>query len=182
MYLHFQRLSKISLLQPRFCFEKTHDSTQTNGVKQFTFSLHRTWDQSTNQSKPIMMGCIASRPVRSRPRSRAIRITLRLGARLSKTLSWLKDRLPSHSVKTYPTLSEPAPHMPEIPPSVAKCLCEDQTDRYDWAYAEMTRPKSERMRRQSAPETPTLSRVNSNVPAVDAENGEMLSGDPFLFL
>lgn len=92
--------------------------------------------------------------------------------------------MPSRSVKTYPTLSAPAPHMPEIPPPVAKYLCEDQVDRYEWAYAEMALPKGERMRRQSAPETPTLSSANSNILAVDVDNGESLNltGDPFLFL
>lgn len=74
--------------------------------------------------------------------------------------------------------------MPEIPPPVAKYLCEDQVDRYEWAYAEMALPKGERMRRQSAPETPTLSSANSNILAVDVDNGESLNltGDPFLFL
>ena len=84
----------------------------------------------------------------------------------------------------YPTLSEPGPHIPvEIPP-VAKYLCEDQIDRYDWAYAEMCLPKGERLRRQSAPDIPTLSGSNSNIFAVDVDNGERsgLAGDPFFIL
>lgn len=48
----------------------------------------------------------------------------------------------------------------------------------------MNLPKSERMRRQSAPESPTPSSTNNNMTAVDVENGERLdlTGDPFLFL
>ena len=92
--------------------------------------------------------------------------------------------MPSRRVQTYPTLSEPGPHVPETPPLPARYLCEDEIDRYDLAYAEMSLPKSERMRRQSAPEPPRLSRTNGNMPAVDIDDGERLdlTGDPFLFL
>ena len=114
----------------------------------------------------------------------AVRMVVWLGARLIEIISWLQDCIPSRPVKTYPTLSEPGPHIPvEILP-VAKYLCEDQIDRYDWAYAEMSLPKSERMRRQSAPESPTPSSANSDMPGVDVDNGERLglTGDPFLHL
>ena len=48
----------------------------------------------------------------------------------------------------------------------------------------MNLPKSERIRRQSAPESPKPSSTNNNMPVVDIENGERsdLTGDPFLFL
>ena len=133
-----------------------------------------------------MGGCIASRPVRAftKVRSLAIRITIWLSARLTEIFSWLEQHIPSRPVKTYPTLSEPGPHIPvEIPP-IAKYLCEDQIDRYDWAYAEMCLPKSERLRRQSAPDIPTLSGGSINTPAANADKGERsgLAGDPFLFL
>lgn len=133
-----------------------------------------------------MGGCITSRPVRAftELRSLAIRIAIGLGARLTEILSWFKKHIPSRPVKTYPTLSEPGPHIPvEIPP-VARYLCEDQIDRYDWAYAEMCLPKNERMRRQSAPDPSTPSSAKSSIPAVDVDNDERshLTGDPFLFL
>lgn len=139
--------------------------------------------------KPVTrlnMGCIASRPVRTptKLRSLAIRIILGLGARLTEILSWLKSCIPSRPVKTYPTVSEPGPHIPVESPPLAKYPCEDQIDRYDWAYTEMCLPKSERMRRRSAPEPLPLSSINGSMPAVDVENGERLdlTGDPFLFL
>lgn len=131
------------------------------------------------------MGCIASRPVRSITKFRplAVQTTLWL-ARLTEILSWLKNRIPSRPVKTYPTLSEPGPHIPVEAPPVAKYLCGDQIDRYDSAYAEMSLSKCERMRRQSAPEPPRLSGANVDMPAVDVDSGERLAltGDPFLFL
>ena len=133
-----------------------------------------------------MGGCVASRPVRTftKLRALAVRGIFWLGARLTEIFSWLKHCIPSRPVKTYPTLSEPGPHIPVEVPPVATYLCGDQIDRYDQAYAEMNLPKSERMRRQSAPESPTPSSTNNNMPAVDVENGERLdlTGDPFLFL
>ena len=69
---------------------------------------------------------------------------------MSKIFCWLKGCMPCRLAKTYPTLSEPGPHIPvrvESPP-IARDLCEDQIDRYEWAYAELSRPKSERMMRQ----------------------------------
>lgn len=165
------------------CFEDTHTSTQSESVEfvpSYQRSIHK---PEPNASE---MGCIASRPVRTITslRSRTLRMILWLGVRLTEIFSWLKDSIPSRRVKTYPTLSEPGPHVPEIPPSPAKDLYGDHIDRYDWAYAEMSLPKSERMRRQSAPEPPRLSRTNSNTPGVDVGNGERLdlTGDPFLFL
>lgn len=132
------------------------------------------------------MGCIVSRPVRAftKLRSLAVRIIVWLGARLTEFFSWVKDCIPSRPVKTYPTLSEPGPHIPVKIPPVAKYLYGDQMDRYEWAYAEMSLPKSERIRRQSAPEPVTLGGTNSNMPAVDVNDGEKLdlTGDPFLFL
>ena len=135
-----------------------------------------------------MGGCVASRPNRTRPittlKSLAIRTILWLRARLTEILSWLKTHLPFRPVRTYPTLSEPCPHISvEVPPP-AKYPCEDQIDRYDWAYAEMSLPKSERMRRQSALERPTL-RGAGNIWPDDAgyTGGSVgLDGDPFLFL
>ena len=103
---------------------------------------------------------------------------------MTEIFSWLKKCIPPRPVKTYPRLSEPGPHIPVEPPPVAKCLCDDQIDRYEWAYAELSLPKSERMRRQAAPEPCTLSSVNGNMPAVGVDDGEklVLTGDPFLFL
>ena len=161
----------------------THTSTQSESVEfvpSYQRSIHK---PEPNASE---MGCIASRPVRTITslRSRALRMILWLRARLTEIFSWLKDSIPSRRVKTYPTLSEPGPHVPEIPPPPAKDLYGDHIDLYDWAYAEMSLPKSERMRRQSAPEPPRLKRTNSNTPGVDVGNGERLdlTGDPFLFL
>ncbi|KAL9136008.1 MAG: hypothetical protein Q9175_002789 [Cornicularia normoerica] len=146
-------------------------------------------DQKQSFYKPVTrlnMGCIASRPVRTptKLRSLAIRIILGLGARLTEILTWLNSCIPSRPVKTYPTLSEPGPHIPVESPPLAKYLCEDQIDRYDWAYTEMCLPKSERMRRRSAPEPLPLSSINGSMPAVDVDNGVRLdlTGDPFLFL
>ncbi len=133
------------------------------------------------------MGCIVSHPTRTTTDLKflALQTILRLKTRLTSTFSWLKERIPSRPVKTYATLSEPGPHIPVEVPPVAKYLCEDQIDRYDWAYAEMSRSKRERIRRQSAPdESPMLSGANSRMAAVDVGSGARgdLSGDPFLFL
>lgn len=48
----------------------------------------------------------------------------------------------------------------------------------------MCLPKSERLRRQSAPDPLELGSANGNMPVVDVDNGERLHllGDPFLFL
>lgn len=133
------------------------------------------------------MGCIISHPIRTTTdlQSLALQNILRLKSRLTSIFSWLKERLPPRPVKTYATLSEPGPHIPVEVPPVAKFLCEDQIDRYDWAYAEMSLSKRERMRRQSAlVEPPMLSGADSSMAAVDVDSGARgdLSGDPFLFL
>lgn len=132
-----------------------------------------------------MGGCIAFRPVRTfaRLRSLTVRFTKWLGARLTKICSCLERHTPSRSVKTYPRLSEPGLHIPvEISP-VADYHYEDQIDRYDWAYAEMCLPKSERLRRQSTPDPPALSCTNSNMPAADADKSESSgwTDNPFPF-
>ena len=113
-----------------------------------------------------------------------IRISLTLRALLTKIFSGLKSCIPSRPVKTYPTLSEPGPHIPVEETPLANHLYEDESDQYDCAYREMCLPKSERLRRQSAPEPLELGSANGNVPMADGDDGEKihLMGDPFLFL
>ena len=103
---------------------------------------------------------------------------------MTKILSWLKPCIPSRPVKTYPTLSEVGPHIPVEKGPLADYVCEDESDRYDWAYQEMCLPKGERLRRQSAPDPLELGSANGNMPGVDVDDGERLHllGDPFLFL
>ena len=138
------------------------------------------------EAKKIKMGCTPSQPMRTMNNSQplTIRITLTLRALLTKISSWLKSCIPSRPVKTYPTLSEPGPHIPVEETPLASDLCEDESDRYDLAYREMCLPKRERLRRQSAPEPLELGSANGNVPVGDGDDGEKiyLMGDPFLFL
>ena len=173
---------RISLLQPRRALKELIPLPKPSAQEDLHFRSIIPTINSQIRAPRIQMGCITSRPVGKiiKLNSLAVRSILWLGARLKDIFSWLKDHIPSRPVKTYPTLSEPGPHIPvEIPP-VVKYLCEDQIDRYDWAYAEMSLPKSERLRRQSVLEPVTPSGVNGNLPAVDADNG--LPGDHFLFL
>ena len=113
-----------------------------------------------------------------------IRISLTLRALLTKILSWLKSCIPSRPVKTYPTLSEPGPHIPVEETPLATYLYEDESDRYDCAYREMCLPKSERLIRQSAPDPLECGSADGNMHVGDGDDGEKihLMGDPFLFL
>ena len=132
------------------------------------------------------MGCTPSQPIRAMKTSQplAIRISLTLRALLTKILSWLNSCISSRPVKTYPTLSEPGPHIPVEKTPLATHRCEDENDPYDSAYREMCLPKSERLRRQSAPDPLELGSANGNMPVADGDHGENihLMGDPFLFL
>ena len=125
------------------------------------------------------MGCIASRPIRAFKKftSLIIRGIVRLGARLSEIFSWLKSCISSRTVKSYTTLPEPGPHKPVEESPIANHLWGDQIERYDSAMAEMSLPKSERMRRQSSNANSSMHAVN-----VDSAEGLALTGDPFLFL
>ena len=162
------------------------ESSQSISVEQFELPSRSTNKRFTGQNRRIEMGCIASRPIRAFKKftSLIIRGIIRLGARLSEIFSWLKSCIFSRPVKTYPTLSEPGPHVPVEVSPVVNYLWGDQIERYDSAMAEMSLPKSERMRRQSAPEEFTPSNANSSMPAVSGDSGERLdlTGDPFLFL
>ena len=133
------------------------------------------------------MGCTPSQPIRTTKTSHplTIRIPLPLRALLTKILSCLKSCIPSRPVKTYPTLSEPGPHIPVEKTLLANHLCEDdESDPYDSAYREMCLPKGERLRRRSAPDPLGLGSADGNMRVGDGDRGENmhLMGDPFLFL
>lgn len=103
------------------------------------------------------MGCTLSESIPTRPTTKPtspINHRARLRAFVSRLLLLIKGRRQPHPV-TVKTYQELALHVPVEEPHLARCLCEEEADeeieRYEWAIAEMSLTRGERMRRESAP-------------------------------
>ena len=132
------------------------------------------------------MGCITSRPLATRRPKTAVTPISPLNIKeTSRRLAHLRafcSRLLRSCIPHRPISGKTADAPSTSPEPGGNILWGEQIDRYEEAMAEMSLPKGERLRKQSAPES-CRSGGSTRTNAVDRDDGEsvLFSRDSFLF-